>query len=1453
MARKIRIFVSSPGDVRPERERAELVIERVSGRFSHALEFEVIRWEKRTYEASDTFQAQIPKPDECDIVICILWSKLGTPLPKKFMPQGADRVPTGTEFEFEEALRSFEKTGKPDVFVYRKSTEVLFRADRYEDEAQQLAYLKDFWSTWFVNEEGEYLRAYNKFGTTDEFEAAFETNLTRWVEETIGAEKLKVIWDLDVKGSPYRGLEAFDREHADVFFGRSRLVFTAVEKLEAAARRACPFLLLIGSSGSGKSSLARAGIVPRVTLPGVMREVDYWRTATTRPGSGLENLVTDLFDKDCLPELADGDIKNPQELAGHLLRSPDLVGTFVGSALARANAAYAAEGDFEKAVHGQLLIVTDQFESLFLLPQPEQDAMVSVIDTLIRGGHACVIATLRSDAYASYQANPLLTALKADGAEIDVLPPTEADLLEMICGPAEASGLGFEQDSERPLTLEQVLASAASRSGALPLLSFTLSEMFRLRVKETGILTYASYSELGGLEGAIAQRAEQAFHRLNDEEQASLPSILRALVSIEDSPASSALARWVPLESFPSGSPERRLVERFADDENRLLVLDNTSVHVAHEALFTHWPRAAKVIDKDRNFLQVRTRVSRAFSIWKDAPQNEKRARLLTGAALEEGIELLKDANSGITREVVDFVRKSRFRARALRNSLATAVLATAIVFAALWYQSNRLSLSLESTLLAGAADESLRKGHTDIATYVAIGGLTRRSNFSLPGPWSAKAHDALWRASLHPKPKMSLARQSPPIEYMKLGANGRRLLIVYKNLAGEVVDTGTGESLYWAGRIQRAPPEGGVTFEHLRHTSDLSDDGRLAIFNTEDKVVELVDTETGSILSTVPTSKPVKDIYLCPQKDCIVATYVDGSYEILKPQGGSNWHPVYAGQQISDVSFDAVGDKVVTLEKGGEEIIVRATDAPEVVVRKIPLPTPALDLVRPPVDGNILVILANGSLKLVSLHSADEDVELECTSIIDSLNYTFARFANKAEIISLPTFDSFEVCSIADGSRRFMRELGEGTPYVLTTSPQDKLAFVNYGGGFSKVLETSNWKSVTRVLNGASGLMWVESDLRHGRLYWSDVSGRWASWDAEDTGVGQMSSLSQAKWAKGTPEKGREWLKIIADKENGQTVFVSTRGQVYVDPYREESGCCERALSLALEPASVHYDTSRRVLTAVSANGDLVRLSLNDDRIQSVKTDLSIGVEDPVTVTRIDRSGREMLYVRSSGLAGGLDIDSGKTVWEISTGLIGAKFISGPSGVPQVALSDGQSNLILFDKKTGAEISRSGSTLLVFGMEMTLDGQTLITRETLGVVLRSLPTLYDSFAIKLATSFAITMEDDVVISKLGNRIQAHYADGRNSRLLYDDLLGLYPEAVTPDLRFHLGVSGRALVVEGAGEVRAILDLPATGGALLREVCAALPRGRPNIRPFERRWVKLSAIASERLEGNLCP
>ena len=188
ISRQFRIFISSPGDVIPERRILKTVIGRLNEEFTGRAYLIPILWEEEPLLASDTFQAQIHPPRDTDIYIGILWSRIGSPLPATILREDGTIYDSGTAFEFEDALNGFNETGSPEMLLYRKSgAPVLSLEDEANvlDRLDQIKKLQAYVDQWLIGEDGSYIGAFHMFAEVAEFETMTEMHLRKLVERLL--------------------------------------------------------------------------------------------------------------------------------------------------------------------------------------------------------------------------------------------------------------------------------------------------------------------------------------------------------------------------------------------------------------------------------------------------------------------------------------------------------------------------------------------------------------------------------------------------------------------------------------------------------------------------------------------------------------------------------------------------------------------------------------------------------------------------------------------------------------------------------------------------------------------------------------------------------------------------------------------------------------------------------------------------------------------------------------------------------------------------------------------------------------------------------------------------------------------------------------------------------------------------------------------------------------------
>jgi WD40 repeat protein/DNA-binding SARP family transcriptional activator len=453
---------------------------------------------------------------------------------------------------------------------------------------------------------------------------------------------------------PFKGLQYFDVSDADLFFGRealtARLVGHIREMVDASVgasrseihgysndregsplQEGCCFLAVVGASGSGKSSVVRAGVVPALqrgdplvdgTLP--PEGSPGWHihvfTPTAHPLEALAvSLTRESESVTAATTLVDDMSREDRSLSMYAQRllapqSPGLAGKC------------------------RLLLVVDQFEELFTLcrSETERAAFLDNLLTAVQGGGPTqVIVVLRADFYGHCAQYPLLRQALCSRQEY-IGPMEASELRRAIELPAQQNGWDFEPGLV-DLLLRDVGASEGHppEPGALPLLEHALLETWKRRSGRT--LTHQGYMDAGGVHGAIAKTAESVFTRLTPEQQALARRIFLRLTELGE--GTQDTRRRAPLSELAPTSEDtlqvNNLLKELADA--RLITLSEDTAEVAHEALIREWPALRQWLSEDRDGLRLHRHLTDSAEAWVELERDP--GELYRGARLAQGLE----------------------------------------------------------------------------------------------------------------------------------------------------------------------------------------------------------------------------------------------------------------------------------------------------------------------------------------------------------------------------------------------------------------------------------------------------------------------------------------------------------------------------------------------------------------------------------------------------------------------------------------------------------------------------------------------------------------------------------------------------------------------------------------------------------------------------------------------
>ncbi|MEU3937985.1 WD40 repeat domain-containing protein [Streptomyces sp. NPDC029044] len=504
-------------------------------------------------------------------------------------------------------------------------------------------------------------------------------------------------------GAPYLGLAAFQTRDAQWFFGRERLVAELMERLDRQR-----FVVVSGASGSGKSSLLRAGLTHRLIT--AMPVIVF--TPGARP---LE---------ECAVQLGALAGVTPGGLYAELASEPQNLGRVV-----RQIAAREGEGD------GDVVLVVDQFEEVFTLcrDDAERDGFITALVTAASavGSRCRIVLGVRADFFAHCTRHALLVEAMRDG-QMPVGPMTLEELRQAVVQPAQRAGLTVQGSLLAALT-----AQAHRQASVLPLLSHALLQTWRRR--RGNALTLEAFNATGGLEGALARTAEEFYQGLDAKQRELAREMFVRLAALgEDTQDTRRPAQRRELEGLADSDDDVSVVLDEAA-KARLLSLDRGRVEIAHEALIRCWPRLHGWLSEDRDALRTLRQLTDAAQEWQQLGRDPgalyRGTRLELAAALEHrslSLSALERSflDSSLAAQVTEGAA-IRHRARIRRVGLAlVSVLALMATTAAIWATGAQHTADRERDIALSrelsARGDALLNRRPEEAMLLALEGLRK-------------------------------------------------------------------------------------------------------------------------------------------------------------------------------------------------------------------------------------------------------------------------------------------------------------------------------------------------------------------------------------------------------------------------------------------------------------------------------------------------------------------------------------------------------------------------------------------------------------------------------------------------------------------------------------------------------------------------------------------------------
>ena len=694
--RTIKIFISSPGDVLYERQIAKRVIAKLGKEFATSLKLEALMWEDMPLQVTSSFQEgidQVAHADIVDIAIFILWSRLGTPLNKKFVKPDGSHYKSGTEYEFEMMYAANQQSGTPSILAYIKNAPIadaIFKSSSgadfdFEEIGKQHKETQRFIREKFYDPETKTVYgAFHQFEASNTFEQKLTEHLRRMIIDIIGDEAIPVEWE----GNPYVGLRSFSYDENAIFYGRRNAINAIEEKIARCLPDKAPSLFILGESGSGKSSLVRAGLLPDIIEFGWI-ENTKWKWFDVTPSKFRGNIYNGVVAKlvEAFPVLTE------KTLGKDMMEGKEI------------NFGHLADILPEKTNESVLFFI-DQFEEIFtdpLITEQERTRTFALLKGIVSTNRIWMIFSMRSDFYHKFTSYPTLLELRNDSIVYDIPKILHSELQEIIEEPAKKAGLKWETN-ERGIPLNRTIINEVN-SGVddLPLIEFALSELYNLR-NENNVLTYKAYEDIGKIDGAVVKYVENFYNALSENEKELFYQILSALIAPSIENKNLYVRKTALQKDLQKTELHRQLLNNLINshilisgkDDN-----DDATVTVVHEILISKWNIIQDWVEQEKYFIDKNNHYENLSKYWTE--HNKSKNDLLQGnVAIKESEYFLYSWENNLSRSVKDFLFASIKKKR--RKSLPWILFALLIagIVGVVWcvqYISDNASRSMENIL----------------------------------------------------------------------------------------------------------------------------------------------------------------------------------------------------------------------------------------------------------------------------------------------------------------------------------------------------------------------------------------------------------------------------------------------------------------------------------------------------------------------------------------------------------------------------------------------------------------------------------------------------------------------------------------------------------------------------------------------------------------------------------